>query len=88
MSLHVSSDELRDILDRQKADKLAPVQKLPKSTVKTVVREPRSWHTYVLIGLVSVFAYLCLGLGWLIGAVGDAIYEVGKRAHEAKWNIH
>ena len=44
-------------------------------------------HVYLFRLCVAILAYALVGTGWLVGAVGDALYELGKRMHDAKWNI-
>ena len=50
-------------------------------------RVRRPLHVYILISLVGIVGYILLGIGWIVGVIGDSLYEVGKRMHEAKWRI-
>ncbi len=47
----------------------------------------RPAHVILFWFLVAIFAYVLLAIGWIIGAIGDAIWEIGCRLHESKWNI-
>jgi hypothetical protein len=54
-----------------------------------VVAEVRTkpHHVRAMLILVAILAYVLMGIGWIIGAIGDSFYEVGKRMHDAKWEI-
>ena len=47
----------------------------------------RPLHVWFFVACVAVLAYALLALGWVIGVIGDSIYEVGARLHEDKWGI-
>jgi len=68
----------------KQADKLAKSGAKAKQ-VREVLAKPK--HVGIMWVLVGACAYVLLGLGWFIGVIGDSLYEVGKRMHEAKHNI-
>lgn len=59
-----------------------PVDNKPKRRLS--LRAP---HVIIFWILVATLGYTLLALGWLVGVLGDSIYEIGKRCHDAKWNI-
>lgn len=94
MSLHITNkEELLKLLNPETADRIAPKVKPTKESkddskaTKARIKTKRPVHVYILLALVSILAYLLLGLGWLIGMIGDSLYQVGKEMHESKWRI-
>ena len=87
-----SQEELAALFDKPRADRLAPKEKysakaVSKKRQNVLTNTGRRYHVIVFRIFVAVLAYTLLAAGWLIGAIGDAIYEVGQRMHEGKWNI-
>ena len=87
-------DELQASLGKERADKIAPAVELKryKKNRQQKQTDDDKWtdrpaHVYFLVGIVSGFCYLLMGIGWLIEHTGRAMFEIGRKGHEAKWNI-
>lgn len=47
----------------------------------------RPWYHVILWLLVGLFAYIYIGIGWLLGHIAEAFYDGGKWLHEFKWKL-
>lgn len=79
--------EMSNELPPEKQVTKSPKNPSPAKAHKISEIRDRPVHAMVILAFVAVFAYALLGSGWLIGAIGDAIYEMGVRMHTDKWGI-
>lgn len=93
--MSLSAKEFMDAYAQEQAAKHAgklPIEgrRAKSSGAQDIPARPahrRPPHVFAFLAIVALFAYILLGVGWLIGEIGAALYEVGLRMHEAKWNI-
>lgn len=66
----------------------ASAKNSPKATADKIAEaRNRPPHAVAMLAAVAVLGYSFMGIGWLIGAVGDAIWYMGVEMHERKWNV-
>lgn len=97
MAIHIDSKQFLQALERENAakgkntvqpDSLASTkEKYRPKTARGHSLFSRPAHAIIFRILVGLLAYILLGAGWLVGAVGDSVYDIGQRMHRAKWNI-